>query len=102
MWRIFMNIETRATAKRIMTLLSSIGTIACYGYALGCVGGYLAGQGRPFAAAAGIISGSLLAFAAIKIWRSYIADLELIQSMTDSPEPPEPPEPPENGPEDAL
>jgi hypothetical protein len=94
-----MNIETRATAKRIMTLLSSIGTIVCYGYALGGVGGYLAGRGRPFIAAAGIISGSLLAFAAIKIWRSYIADLELIQSMTDSLKIPKTPK---NGSEDAL
>ncbi|MDR1915203.1 MAG: hypothetical protein LBQ58_01345 [Synergistaceae bacterium] len=71
-----MNLETRIAAKRIMTLMASMGTILCYGYALGGVGGYLVGRGSPFIAAAGIISGSLLAFAAIRIWKSYLSDLE--------------------------
>lgn len=76
-----MNLDTRVTLKRISTLLCSIGTIVCYGYLLGGTGGYLVGRGRPLVALAGFASGSLLAFLAIKIWRSYLSDLERLEEL---------------------
>ncbi|MDR1471112.1 MAG: hypothetical protein LBS75_01175 [Synergistaceae bacterium] len=91
-----MNLDTRATAKRLLTLMASMGAITCYGYALGGVGGYLVGQGRPFAAAAGVVSGSVLALAAVLIWKGYLSDLELLSQTTRNPD-----EPTENGSGDA-
>ena len=70
-----MNLETRATLKRIATLLCSIGTLVGYGYLVGGFGGYLLGRGRPMTAAAGFLAGSALAYAAVRIWRSYMDDL---------------------------
>ena len=73
-----MNIEKRATLKRIVTLICSMGTIVCYGYLIGGVGGYLFGQGRPVMALCGFASGTLLAGIALKIWKSYLADVDLL------------------------
>ena len=73
-----MDLETRTTAKRLATLLCSIGTIVGYSYLIGGTGGYLLGRGRPFIAAAGFVAGSILAFVAIKIWRSYLQDVALL------------------------
>lgn len=69
------NLEKRATWKRLGTLLCSIGTVVSYGYLIGGTGGYLMGRGRPLVAAAGLIGGTLLAWAAIKLWRSYLTDV---------------------------
>lgn len=71
-----MNLETRATAKRIATLLCSAGTIVGYAYLIGGAGGYLFGKGKPLHAALGFVVGSILAVVAIKIWRSYLIDVE--------------------------
>lgn len=78
-----MKLENRATAKRIATLLCSIGTIVCYGYLLAGTGGYLLGRGRPLIAALGFFSGTILALIAIKIWRSYLADLKILEELED-------------------
>ena len=73
-----MNIENRATTKRIITLLCSMGTIVCYGYLIGGVGGYLFGKGRPILALCGFLSGTILAGIALRIWKSYLVDVELL------------------------
>ena len=79
-----MKLENRATLKRIATLLCSIGTIVGYGYLLAGTGGYLLGRGRPLVAVLGFLSGTALAFIAIKIWRSYLTDLDLLAAQEES------------------
>jgi hypothetical protein len=76
-----MMLENRAVAKRLTCLLCSIGTIGCYSYLIGGVGGYLFGRGRPFVALAGFVCGTLLALAAIKSWRGYLKDLDAIDAL---------------------
>ena len=76
-----MNIEKRATIKRIVTLLCSMGTIVCYGYLVGGVGGYLFGAGRPGVALFGFLSGTVLAGIALKIWKSYLTDVDLLNEL---------------------
>ncbi len=71
-----MTLETRATTKRLATLLCSIGTIVCYSYLLGGVGGYLFGRGRPVTATLGFVSGTILACLAMLLWKSYLADVD--------------------------
>lgn len=73
-----MNVENRATIKRIITLLCSMGTIVCYGYLIGGVGGYLFGKGRPLIALLGFLSGTILAGIALKIWKSYLNDVDIL------------------------
>lgn len=67
-------LEKRATGKRLGTTLCSIGTIVCYGYMIGGMGGYLFDKGRPFVAVAGFLGGSVLAWIAMKLWRGYLVD----------------------------
>lgn len=69
-----LNLEKRATRKRLGTLLCSIGTIVSYGYLIGGTGGYLMGQGKPLVATAGFIGGTLLAWMALRLWKSYLID----------------------------
>ena len=83
-----MKLENRATMKRIATLLCSIGTIVCYGYLLAGTGGYLLGRGRPLIAVLGFLSGTILAFIAVKIWRSYLADIDLLWGHEKNPKDP--------------
>lgn len=71
-----MKLEKRATVKRLGTMLCSIGTIVCYGYMIGGVGGYMFDRGRPLVSAAGLAAGSALAWAAIKLWKSYLVDAD--------------------------
>lgn len=73
-----MNIETRATLKRMATMFCSIGTLAGYSYLIGGVGGYLFDKGRPLLAAAGFIAGTLLALIALRFWKSYLVDVEIL------------------------
>lgn len=73
-----MTLQSRAVLKRIATMLCSMGTIVSYGYLIGGAGGYLMGRGRPFVALTGFVVGSLLAFVAIKIWRSYLEDVDAL------------------------
>jgi hypothetical protein len=73
-----MNIENRATAKRIATLVCSVSVIILYGYAIGGAGSYLAGDGHPWPIAWGLVGGSVLVFAAFKIWRSYLEDVVIL------------------------
>lgn len=75
------SLEKRATLKRMATLFTSIGTIISYGYAVGGVGGYLFGQGKPFTAASGLIIGTLLALAAIRAWKSYLIDVSELNRL---------------------
>jgi hypothetical protein len=70
------NFETVMTLKRIGTLLMSMAVIVFYGYALGGLGGYLFGQGRPFTIAWGLSGGSVLAYAALRLWQSYLRDVD--------------------------
>lgn len=62
--------------KRLLVLFLSFGTIIAYGYALGGLGGYMFGEGRPMVIAAGLLGGTALAVAALKIWRIYLDDIE--------------------------
>lgn len=73
-----MDIAHRATLKRLCTLICSIGTIVCYGYLLGGTGGYLFGQGRPLTALAGFVGGTLLAVVALRVWKSYLGDVQVL------------------------
>lgn len=62
--------------KRIAVLILSFGSIIGYGYALGGLGGYLVGQGRPWVIAAGLAGGTVAAGAALAVWRKYLDELE--------------------------
>ncbi len=61
--------------KRLLVLFLSIGTIVAFGYALGGMGGYLYGKGRPLVVAAGLIGGCVSACAALRLWKSYLEDI---------------------------
>lgn len=71
-----MKLDERATLKRIVCMLCSIGTLAGYSFLVAGTGGYLFGEGRPLTAAAGAAAGTMMAVIAIKIWQSYLRDLE--------------------------
>ena len=62
--------------KRLLVLFLSFGTIIAFGYALGGLGGYMYDKGKPLVIAAGLIGGCASAAAAMKIWRSYLTDIE--------------------------
>lgn len=62
--------------KRLAVLLLSISTIVAYGYALGGLGSYAMGAPRPLPTAAGLICGTIFAIAALKIWKSYVDDID--------------------------
>lgn len=76
-----MTLQNRATLKRFATMMCSIGTIVSYSYLIGGVGGYMFGKGRPFTAAVGFVVGTVLALIALKIWRSYMADVEALNKI---------------------
>jgi hypothetical protein len=76
-----MTLENRAVVKRLTCLLCSMGTLGCYSYLIGGVGGYLFGRGRPFTALTGFVCGTLLAFAAIKSWRCYLKDIDELDAL---------------------
>ena len=80
--------------KRLMVLFLSFGTIIAFGYALGGLGSYMFGEGRPLVIAAGLIGGALSAILAMKIWRTYLDDIErenkeagMAAGVPDSPQP---------------
>ncbi len=77
-----MTLENRAVAKRLTCLLCSIGTIGAFSYLIGGVGGYLFGKGRPFVALTGFVVGTILAFVAIRSWRSYLKDVDALTALT--------------------
>lgn len=62
--------------KRLLVLFLSFGTIIAFGYALGGLGGYIFDQGKPMVIAAGLIGGIFSAFLALKIWRTYLDDID--------------------------
>jgi hypothetical protein len=61
--------------KRLLVLFLSFGTIIAFGYALGGLGGYMFGEGKPLVIAAGLSGGALSGFMALRIWRSYLDDI---------------------------
>lgn len=74
--------------KRILVLCLSFSTIVSYGYALGGLGGYLLGKGKPLVIAAGFIGGTICAVLALRIWKVYIEEIAKedaeIQRLTQS------------------
>ncbi|MDY9920349.1 MAG: hypothetical protein U2P59_00795 [Synergistota bacterium] len=62
--------------KRLLVLIFSFGTIIAFGYALGGLGGYMFDQGKPLVIAAGLIGGVISAILALKIWRTYLNDID--------------------------
>lgn len=62
--------------KRLIVLLLSISTIVAYGYALGGLGSYAMGVPKPVPIAAGLTSGTIFAAAALKLWKSYLDELD--------------------------
>ena len=62
--------------QRVLVLFLSFGTIIAFGYALGGLGSYMFGEGKPLVIAAGLIGGALSGFMALKIWRTYLDDIE--------------------------
>jgi len=75
-----MNLETKATLKRIAVLLCSMSVLGFFGYAIRGMGGYLVGRGNPPAIAMGLSGGASLSYAAIRIWKSYLADAEALNA----------------------
>ena len=73
--------ERIIVAQRITTLILSVGTIVAYGYAIGGVGGYLFGKGRPVIAALGLLGGSLMAAAALKLWKKCLDNMAISNGM---------------------
>ena len=63
-------------AKRVTVLCLSFGTIIAFGYALGGLWGYIVGHGRPKVIALGLLAGVVMAFAAMRIWRTYLDDID--------------------------
>ena len=62
--------------KRLLVLFLSFGTIIAFGYALGGLGGYMFDQGKPKVVAAGLIGGKVSAYIALKVWRTYLDDID--------------------------
>ena len=62
--------------KRLLVLFLSFGTIIAFGYALGGLGSYMFGEGKPLVIAAGLTGGALSGFMALRIWRSYLDDID--------------------------
>ena len=62
--------------KRLLVLFLSFGTIIAFGYALGGLGGYMFDRGKPLVIAAGLIGGVVSAILALKIWRTYLNDID--------------------------
>ena len=71
--------------KRLLVLFLSFGTIIAFGYALGGLGGYMFGEGKPLVIAAGLTGGALSGFMALRIWRSYL-DKEAAAGGPESPQ----------------
>ena len=61
---------------RLIVLILSISTIVAYGYALGGLGSYAMGVPKPVPIAAGLLCGTVFAVAALKLWKSYLEELE--------------------------
>ena len=62
--------------KRLIVLILSISTIVAYGYALGGLGSYAMGVPKPVPIAAGLLCGTVFVVAALKLWKSYLEELE--------------------------
>ncbi len=62
--------------KRLLVLFLSFGTIIAFGYAPGGLGGYMFDQGKPKVIAAGLIGGIVSAYIALKVWRTYLDDID--------------------------
>ncbi|MEG1641694.1 MAG: hypothetical protein RR272_01145 [Synergistaceae bacterium] len=62
--------------KRIAVLMLSFATLISFGKAIKGLGGYLINQGNPLLIATGLTSGIVFACLAIKIWKSYLNDIE--------------------------
>lgn len=62
--------------KRILVLVLSFAALLGYGYALGGLGAYMMGRGRPFVIAAGLTGGTFCVWLALKLWRGYLDDIE--------------------------
>lgn len=65
-----------AMNKRLIVLILSISTIVAYGYALGGLGSYAMGVPKPVPIAAGLSCGTVFAVAALRLWKSYLEELE--------------------------
>ena len=61
--------------KRLSVLFLSFGTIIAFGYALGGLGGYMFGKGKPLVIAAGLVGGVVSGALALIIWRTYLNDI---------------------------
>ena len=61
--------------KRISVMILSVAAIVFFGYALGGLGGYLFGSGKPLVAAGGFLGGLLSAYLALKIWKVYLDEI---------------------------
>ena len=61
--------------KRLIVLILSISTIVAYGYALGGLGSYAMGVPKPVPIA-GLACGTVFAVAALRLWKSYLEELE--------------------------
>ena len=68
--------KINAMNKRLIVLILSISTSVAYGYALGGLGSYAMGVPKPVPIAAGLLCGTVFAVAALKLWKSYLEELE--------------------------
>ena len=76
--------------KRIATMFCSMAVLVCFGYAVGGAGGYLVGRGSPRAIILGLLGGAALTCASLQLWKSYIADVEIIDAPEQEDEEPPP------------
>ena len=62
--------------KRLSVLALSCGAIIAFGYALGGLGSYAMGVPKPVPIALGLLCGSVASVVALRIWKTYLADIE--------------------------
>lgn len=65
-------------------LILSFATIVGYGYALGGLGSYAVGVPKPWPIALGLSGGTLSALAALRIWKTYLEDIEREKQSEDA------------------
>ena len=71
--------EKRVTLKRIATMLCAVAVLFFLGHAVGGVGGYLAGRGRPDVVLWGALGAVVFTWLSFFIWKSYLRDIAFLE-----------------------
>ena len=78
-YNLCMIVEKRATMKRITTMLCSVAVLFFLGHAVGGMGGYLAGRGRPYVILWGLSGAVVFTCLSFIIWKSYLRDIGILE-----------------------